>query len=66
MATTQREFKKEKDRKLSIFGVGDKAGMGILTIEINYRYLSIVWTIELLKLLKVIVTLYRVSDWSVL
>ena len=36
MATTQDEFKKEKDRKLSIFGLGDKAEMGVVTIGINY------------------------------
>ena len=37
MTTTQDEFKKGKDRKLSIFGFGDKAEMGILTIRINYK-----------------------------
>ena len=37
MAIIQDEFKKEDDRKLSIFGFGDKAGMGVLTIGINYR-----------------------------
>ena len=29
MTTTQDEFKKEKNRKLSIFGFGDKAGMKV-------------------------------------
>ena len=37
MVATQDEFKKEKDQKLLIFGFGDKAGMGVLTIGINYQ-----------------------------
>ena len=37
MTTTQDEFKKEKDRKLSIFGFGDQAGIRVVTIEINYK-----------------------------
>ena len=37
MATTQDEFKKEKNRKLSIFGLGDKAGMEVLTIGISCK-----------------------------
>ena len=37
MATTQDEFKKEKYRKLSIFGLGDKAGMEVLTIGISCK-----------------------------
>ena len=37
MATTQDEFKKEEHRKLSIFGISDKAEMGVLTIGINYQ-----------------------------
>ena len=37
MATTQDESKKEEDRKLSTFGFGDKAGMEVLTIEINNK-----------------------------
>ena len=37
MVTTQDEFKKEKNRKLSIFGFGDKAGMEVLTVGINCK-----------------------------
>ena len=40
MATTQNEFKKEKDRKLSIFSLRDKAKMRILTIGIYYETCS--------------------------
>ena len=40
--TLGNEFKKEKDRKLSIFDFGNKVKMEILTIEINYKDLSIV------------------------
>ena len=37
MTTTQDEFKKEKNRKLSIFGFGDKAAMEVLTIGISCK-----------------------------
>ena len=37
MTTTQDEFKKEKNRKLSIFGFGDKAGMEVLTVGISCK-----------------------------
>ena len=35
MTTIQDEFKKEKDRKLSIFGFDNKAGIGALIIGVN-------------------------------